>query len=151
MLSKIKPHQKLLSEFKSFAIKGNVIDMAVGIVIGVSFGKIVTSLVNDVIMPPIGILLSGVDFSKLEIPLGTPSRSAEPVAIKYGEFINTVIDFILVAAVIFMLVRVINRLKNTPEETPAETTKPCPECCSSIPIAAKRCPQCTSTQPANES
>jgi large conductance mechanosensitive channel len=126
----------MLKEFKEFAVKGNAIDMAVGLVIGAAFGKIVTSLVNDIIMPPIGLLLGKTDFSGLAIHLnGT--------AIKYGMFINAVLDFVIVAFAIFLVVKQINRLKKTPP--PAEpTAKDCPKCCSSIPIKATRCPCCTS-------
>lgn len=145
----LKPELKFMKDFKTFAMRGNVVDMAVGIIIGVSFGKIVTSLVEDVIMPPIGVLLGGVDFSKLQIPLGEPKPGADPVAIKYGHFINTIIDFLIVAFVIFLIVKVVNELKKIEQEIipppPAPvTTKNCPECLSAIPIKAKRCSQCTS-------
>ncbi len=127
----------MLKEFKEFAMKGNVIDMAVGIVIGAAFGKIVTSLVNDIIMPPIGLLLGKVDFSSLMLQFN------EKTAIKYGVFINNVLDFVIVAFAIFVVVKQINRLKKAPP--PADpTTKDCPKCCSSIPIKATRCPHCTS-------
>ena len=127
----------MLKEFKEFAVKGNAIDMAVGLVIGAAFGKIVTSLVNDIIMPPIGLLLGKVDFSTLAIHLN------EKTAIKYGVFINSLLDFIIVAFAIFLVIKQINLLKKTPP--PAEpTTKECPECCSTIPIKATRCLHCTS-------
>ena len=127
----------MIQEFRDFAIKGNAIDMAVGIVIGAAFGKIVTSLVNDIIMPPIGLLLGKVDFSSLKIPLN------ENAAIKYGVFINNVLDFAIVAFAIFLVIKQLNRLKKAPP--PADpTTKSCPKCCSTIPIKATRCPQCTS-------
>lgn len=127
----------MLKEFQEFAVKGNAIDMAVGIVIGAAFGKIVTSLVNDVIMPPIGLLLGRMDFSGLVVQLN------EKTAVKYGMFINTVLDFVIVAFAIFLVVKQINRLKKTPP--PADpTTKECPQCCSMIPIKALRCPHCTS-------
>lgn len=137
-------------EFKQFAMRGNVVDMAVGIIIGAAFGKIVSSLVNDVIMPPIGLLLGGVDFSELYINLsgGTyPSLAAAKEAgaatINYGVFLNTVLDFIIVAFAVFLLVRAVNRLAVKP--APAEsTTKDCPFCLSKIPIKATRCPFCTS-------
>ena len=126
----------MLKEFQEFAVKGNAIDMAVGIVIGAAFGKIVTSLVNDVIMPPIGLLLGRMDFSGLVVQLN------EKTAVKYGMFINTVLDFVIVAFAIFLVVKQINRLKKTPP--PADpTTKECPQCCSMIPIKALRCPHCT--------
>ena len=127
----------MLKEFQDFAVKGNAIDMAVGIVIGAAFGKIVTSLVNDIIMPPIGLLLGKVDFSSLMVQFN------EKTAIKYGVFINNVLDFVIVAFAIFLVVKQLNRLKKAPP--PADpTTKDCPKCCSSIPIKATRCPHCTS-------
>jgi large conductance mechanosensitive channel len=127
----------MLKEFKDFAVKGNAIDMAVGIVIGAAFGKIVTSLVNDIIMPPIGMLLGKVDFSGLVLQFN------EKTAIKYGVFINNILDFVIVAFAIFLVVKQVNRLKKAPP--PADpTTKDCPKCCTSIPIKASRCPHCTS-------
>ena len=127
----------MLKEFKEFAVKGNAIDMAVGLVIGAAFGKIVTSLVNDIIMPPIGLLLGKMDFSSLAIQLN------EKTAIKYGLFINNLIDFVIVAFAIFLVIKQINRLKKAPPP-PEPSTKDCPKCCSSIPIKAVRCPHCTS-------
>ena len=146
----------MLKEFKEFALRGNVVDMAVGIIIGAAFASIVTSLVNDVIMPPIGLLLGGVDFANFFILLkeGAPAgpyaaladaQAAGAVTINYGAFINTVISFLIVAFVIFLLIRNINRMKREEEAPPAEpTTKECPYCLSTIPINATRCPQCTS-------
>ncbi len=130
----------MIQEFKSFATRGNVADMAVGIIIGAAFGRIVSSLVSDVIMPPIGLLLGGVDFSGLSLTL---KDAAPPVLIKYGVFINTVIDFLIVAFAIFLLIKGMNRLKKPPEAPAAPTTKDCPECRMSIPIDAKRCGHCT--------
>jgi large conductance mechanosensitive channel len=109
---------KLVQEFKTFAMKGNVVDMAVGIIIGAAFGKIVTSLVNDVIMPPIGLLVGGIDFGSLSISLG------DGVVIKYGIFINTIIDFIIVAFAIFMMIKALNKLKKKEEEAPAAPPVP---------------------------
>lgn len=131
----------MLKEFRDFALKGNVLDMAVGIIIGVAFGAIVTSLVSDILMPPIGMLLGGMDFSALAWDLtGTGAAT-----IKYGAFINAVLNFIIVAFVMFMLVRVFTRMKRKKEEAPGEpTTKECPFCRSAIAIAATRCPHCTS-------
>jgi large conductance mechanosensitive channel len=126
----------LWKEFKDFAVKGNAIDMAVGIVIGAAFGKIVSSLVNDVIMPPIGMLLGQVDFSSLAVHLN------DKTAIKYGAFINNVLDFLIVAFAIFLVIKQINHFKKAPPAEP--TTKDCPKCCTSIPIKASRCPNCTS-------
>jgi len=133
----------MLKEFKEFAMRGNVVDMAVGIIIGAAFGKIISSLVKDVIMPPIGMLLGGIDFSNFMIVLKEATADAPAVAIKYGVFINTVIDFIIVAFAIFMVIRGINRMKKKEEAQPAEpTTKQCPECLSEIPIKAIRCAYC---------
>lgn len=137
-------------EFREFAMKGNVIDLAVGIIIGAAFGKIVTSLVNDVIMPPIGLLLGKVDFSSLYINLSgqefaTLKEAVDAGApiIQYGAFINNVIDFLIVAFVIFLVVKQINRLKK--EEPAAEPDKKdCPYCKSEVAISATRCPFCTS-------
>ena len=142
----------MLKEFKAFAMRGNVLDMAIGIIIGVAFGKIVTSFVNDVVMPPIGLLLGKVDFSNLFIDLSGKSyatlaeaKAAGAATVKYGVFLNTVIDFIIVAFAIFLLVRQINRMKRQPEVAPAPpTTKECPYCLSSIAIKATRCSHCTS-------
>jgi len=135
----------MLREFKEFAMRGNVVDMAVGIVIGGAFGKIVSSLVNDIIMPPIGMLLGRMDFSNLAITLKEKSAAAEAVSIKYGVFINTMLDFIVVAFAIFIVIKQMNRLQRKPAEAPAEpTTKDCPKCFSTISVKATRCPHCTS-------
>ena len=149
----------MLKEFKEFVLRGNVVDMAVGIIIGVAFAAIVTSLVNDVVMPPIGLLLGGMDFSNLFIlledgsPAGpyaslTDAQGASAVTINYGLFINAVISFLIVALVIFLLVRTINRMRREEEAPPAEpTTQECPYCRSTIPVEAVRCPYCTSQLP----
>jgi len=142
----------MLKEFKEFTMRGHVLDMAIGIVIGVAFGKIVTSFVNDVVMPPIGLLLGKVDFSNLFIDLSGKSyatlaeaKAAGAATVKYGLFLNTVVDFVIVAFVIFLLIRQINRMKRQPEAAPAApTTKECPYCLSSIAIKATRCSHCTS-------
>ena len=135
----------MLKEFKEFAMRGNVVDMAVGIIIGAAFGKIVSSFVKDVIMPPIGLLLGNVDFSHLAITLQEKTATAEAVTIKYGVFINTVLDFIIVAFAIFIVIKQMNRFKKQEEAPTAEpTTKECPKCFTAIPIRAKRCPNCTS-------
>jgi large conductance mechanosensitive channel len=139
-----------LNDFKEFAVRGNVVDMAVGIIIGAAFGKIIDSAVKDVIMPPIGRLLGGVDFKQLYINLGDKTFETLELAekagaplIKYGAFINSVVDFTIVAFVIFVMVRMINNLKKQP--APADpTTKECPHCLSLIPIKATRCAHCTS-------
>jgi len=144
----------MLNEFKAFAMRGNVVDMAVGIIIGAAFGAIVKSLVDDVIMPPIGMLMGNVDFSNLYFVLKEGAAAVAPyasladakkagaVTINYGVFINSVISFLIVAFAVFMLIRNINRLK---QEAPVEaTTKECPFCASPIPLKATRCPLCTS-------
>jgi large conductance mechanosensitive channel len=127
----------MLGEFREFAVKGSAVDMAVGIIIGGAFGKIVSSLVNDVIMPPVGMLLGQVDFSTLAIVLN------EKTTIKYGVFLNNVLDFIIVAFCIFLVVKQLNRLRQGPPSEP--TTKTCPQCLSTIPIKAVRCAHCTSS------
>ena len=133
----------IIDEFKKFAMKGNVLDMAVGIIIGTAFGKLVSSLVNEVIMPPIGLLLGNVDFSKLAITIKEATAGSEAVSIKYGVFINTVLDFLIVAFALFIVIKQMNRLKKK-EEAPQATTKECSRCFSVIPLKATRCPNCTS-------
>mgnify|MGYP001813108636 FL=1 len=140
----------MLQEFKKFAMRGNVVDMAVGIVIGAAFGKIVSSFVKDVLMPPIGKLMGNVDFSNLFINLGDGSyetlaaaREAGAASINYGVFVNTVLDFVIVAFAIFMVIKAMNRLK-TQELPEPPNTKSCPHCISDIPVAATRCKFCTS-------
>ena len=149
----------MLKEFKEFTLRGNVIDMAVGIIIGAAFGTIVKSLVNDIIMPPIGLLLGDVDFASLFILLksGSPAapyvsladaQAAGAVTINYGLFVNAVVSFLIVALVMFLLIRNMNRMKREEEAPPAEpTTKECPYCLSTIPIKASRCAHCTSQLP----
>ena len=146
----------MLKEFKEFAMRGNVVDMAVGIIIGAAFGTIVKSLVADVIMPPIGLLLGNVDFSNLFIilkqgatagPFATiaEAQKAGAVTINYGMFANTVISFLIVAFAVFLLIRALNKLQREEEAPPEEpTTKDCPHCLSTIPIKATRCGHCTS-------
>jgi large conductance mechanosensitive channel len=141
-----------LKEFKEFAMRGNMIDLAIGIIIGVAFTSIVNSLVNDIIMPPIGMLIGKVDFANLFLSLdGTTyasldaAKAAGAATFNYGLFINSVINFLIVAFVVFLLVRAINRMARKPEPAPAEpTTKECPYCISNIPLKATRCPNCTS-------
>jgi large conductance mechanosensitive channel len=140
----------MLKEFKEFAMRGNVLDMAVGIIVGAAFGRIITSLVNDVLMPPIGLILGKVDFSSLFINLsGTPyptladAKKAGAAVMAYGAFLNTILDFVIVAFVIFLLIKQVNRL-NKPAPAAAPATKDCPFCLSAIPIKATRCPHCTS-------
>lgn len=135
----------MLKEFKQFAMRGNVVDMAVGIIIGAAFGKIVSSLVNDVIMPPIGYMIGGIDFSDLVITIREATAEAAAVTINYGTFINVVIDFVIVAFAIFMVIKGMNKLKRKEEApAPAPTTRECPFCMTSIAIKATRCPACTS-------
>jgi large conductance mechanosensitive channel len=148
----------MLKEFKDFAMRGNVIDMAVGIIIGASFGAIIKSLVANILMPPIGLLLGDVDFANLFIVMkegSTPApyltlalaQEAGAVTLNYGLFINSIISFLIVAFAMFLLIRSLNRLNQKEEEAappPAPTTKECPYCMTTIPIKAVRCPHCTS-------
>jgi large conductance mechanosensitive channel len=148
----------MFAEFKKFIMRGNVVDLAVGVIIGAAFGKIVTSLVNDIIMPPIGLLLGNVDFTNLYavlksgdavIPKGTSLTEAQAMAgvvtWNYGLFINNIINFLIVALAIFLLVKAVNRMSVKPAPVAASpTTKECPQCFTQIPIKAKRCPNCTS-------
>lgn len=142
----------MVKEFKEFAMRGNVVDMAVGIIIGGAFGKIVSSLVSDVIMPPVGVMMGGVDFSKLAITVKAATVDAAGAAvpavlISYGKFINVVIDFVIIAFCIFMMIKAMNALKKKEAPAPAAvpTTKDCPQCLMPVPISAKRCGHCTST------
>ncbi len=144
----------MLKEFREFAVKGSVIDMAVGIIIGAAFGKIVSSLVSDVIMPPIGLLLGNVDFTNIFFTLKdgvakagpyatlTDAQAAGAVTLNAGLFLNTVVSFLIVALCVFALVKAVNNLRR--EAPPAPTTKPCPYCCSAVDLKATRCPNCTS-------
>ena len=142
----------MFKEFKTFATRGNVVDLAVGVIIGASFGKIVSSLVSDIIMPPIGMLIGRVDFRNLFVALNRQSyasladaQKAAAPTINYGIFLNTILEFVIVAFAVFLLVRQINRLVPPPATAPADPPKTCPFCASQIPVAAKRCPFCTST------
>ena len=139
----------MLKEFKDFALRGNVLDLAIGIIIGGAFGKIITSLVNDIIMPPIGLLLGKVDFSSLYINLSgkaysslSEAQAAGAATINYGSFLNTVIDFLIVAFIIFLIIRQVNRI--SPKPAAKVTTRECPHCYSQISLKADRCPNCTS-------
>jgi len=140
----------MLKEFKEFAMRGNVLDMAVGIIIGAAFGKIITSFVGDILLPPIGLLLGKVDFSSLFLNISGKSydnlaaaKAAGAATLNYGFFLNAVVDFLIVAFVVFLLVRQVNRWK-TPAPAAAPSTKDCSYCCTAVPIKATRCPHCTS-------
>ena len=143
--------KKLLLEFKEFALRGNVLDMAIGIIIGAAFGKIVTSLVNDVLMPPIGLLIGRVNFQDLYInmsgrqyPSLEAARAAGAPTINYGAFINTLFDFIIAAIAVYLLVRAANHIKRQVVRDAEPTHKKCPYCISTISLEASRCPHCTS-------
>jgi large conductance mechanosensitive channel len=139
----------MLQEFKEFALRGNVLDLAIAVVIGAAFGNIVSSFVSDILMPPIGLLLGNVDFSNLFINLSgrryeslAAAQEAGAATINYGLFINTIIDFVIIAFALFLIVRQVNRLQRQ-EEPEEPTTKECPYCLSTIPVGATRCPHCT--------
>jgi large conductance mechanosensitive channel len=153
VLNQLKFHlpggTSMFKEFKEFAMRGNVMDMAVGIIIGAAFGKIITSFVTDVLMPPIGLLMGGADFTNYFVSLSGqtfPSLAAAKEAgaptINYGVFLNTVIDFLIVAFAIFLIIRQLNKLKRE-APAPAPTQRECPQCLSSIPLKARRCAHCT--------
>jgi large conductance mechanosensitive channel len=143
----------MLKDFKAFVMRGNVLDLAVAVIMGASFGKVVTSLVDDIIMPPLGLLLGKVDFSSLFVSLtGTTyaslaeAQAAGAPTLNYGVFIKALVDFLIVALVMFLMIRAVSRAQKgkAPEAPPAPTTKECPFCCSTISLKATRCPQCTS-------
>jgi large conductance mechanosensitive channel len=142
----------MMSDFKKFIARGNVVDLGVAVIMGGAFGAIVTSLVNDVVMPPIGLILGHVDFKELFFPLDGKSyatlaaaKAAAAPVIAYGTFLNTIINFTIIAFVVFLMVNQVSKLQRKPEVAPAApTTKDCPFCCTAIPIPAKRCPNCTS-------
>jgi large conductance mechanosensitive channel len=140
----------MLAEFKKFIMRGNVLDLAVGVIIGAAFGKIVASLVGDILMPIIGLALGKIDFSSLFVSLNgetyanlAAAKAAKAPTLNYGLFLNTCIEFLIVAFAIFMVIKVVNRFQK-PAPAAAPTTKDCPQCCTAIPLAAKRCPACTS-------
>jgi large conductance mechanosensitive channel len=137
----------MIKDFKAFIARGNVLDLAVAVIIGAAFGAVVTSMVNDMVMPPIGLALGGVDFKDLFVPLNGQSyptlaaaKTAGAPVLAYGQFLNTVINFLIIAFVIFLIVRMASKF----QKAPAATTKDCGFCATSIPIQAKRCPNCTS-------
>jgi large conductance mechanosensitive channel len=140
----------MLKEFKAFVMKGNVLDLAVAVIIGAAFGAIVVSLVNDIVMPPIGMLLGHMDFKELFVSLNgqtyptlAAAKAAAAPVLAYGQFLNTVINFLIIALVIFVIVRAAGKMQK-PVAAAAPTTKDCPFCCTPIPVPAKRCPHCTS-------
>jgi large conductance mechanosensitive channel len=142
----------MLKEFKAFAMRGNVLDLAVGVIIGTAFGKIVGSLVDDVLMPVLGLFVGRVDFSNLFVTLGggtfatlAEAKKAGAATLNYGLFLNAVIQFLIVAFAIFLVVKQVNRFQAPPPPAPAPATKDCPFCATAIPIAAKKCPHCTSS------
>lgn len=146
----------MMKDFKEFVMRGNVLDLAVAVIIGAAFGAIVTSMVNDIVMPPIGLLLGKVDFKDLFVSLNGqtyPSLAAAKAAgapvLAYGQFLNTVINFLIISFVIFIAIRQVGRFQKKPAPA-APTTKDCPQCCTAIPLAAKRCPNCTSQLVASE-
>jgi large conductance mechanosensitive channel len=136
--------KQTFNEFKAFAMKGNVVDLAVGVIIGSAFGKIVSSLVADIIMPPLGLLMGGVDFANKEFILKAATDSAPAVVLRYGVFINSVIDFIIISFAIFMVIKQLGKLKKQ-DMPPEPNTKDCPFCFTNISIKATKCPNCTSS------
>lgn len=149
--------KKMINDFKAFVLRGNVVDLAVGVIIGSSFGAIVTSLVKDILMPPIGVLLGNVDFGNLFLQLNpnkvtlapgstlAAAQEAGAVTWNYGAFINAIITFLIIALAVFFVVKLVNKLQKSKEEAPSEPTeKECPFCCTKIPVNATRCPHCTS-------
>jgi large conductance mechanosensitive channel len=133
-----------VKEIKEFALKGNMVDLAIGVIIGTAFGKVVSSLVSDILMPPIGMLLGGVDFSALSLKLSLPGSTSAPIEVKYGLFINTLIDFLIIAVVIFLVMKGMNKLRIIPAKASLPVTKNCPECLMEVPIDAKKCGHCCS-------
>jgi large conductance mechanosensitive channel len=142
----------MFSEFKKFVMRGNVMDLAIGVIIGAAFGKIVASLVSDILMPVVGLALGKLDFSNLFVSLNgntyatlEEAKKAAAPTLNYGLFLNVVIEFLIVAFVIFIIVKQVNRFQKPAAAAAAPATKDCPQCCTAIPLAAKRCPACTST------
>ncbi len=133
----------VVKEFKEFAMRGSVLDLAIGIIIGGAFGKVVSSMVSDVLMPPIGVLIGGVDFSAFGLTLKAAVDKTPAAVLKYGVFFNNIIDFTIVAFAVFLIVKAVNRMKRKAEVPPAPTSKLCPECFMTIPLEAKRCGHCT--------
>lgn len=142
--TKRNSQMKIIKEFKEFAMRGSVLDLAIGIIIGGAFGKVVSSVVNDLLMPPLGVIMGGVDFGFLGITLRDATTTHPAAVFRYGVFINNLIDFTIVTFAIFLLIKAVNRMKRGDEVKPAPITKVCPECAMSIPIEARRCGYCTS-------
>ncbi|MEX2514824.1 MAG: large-conductance mechanosensitive channel protein MscL [Candidatus Paceibacterota bacterium] len=136
---------KIIDEFKEFAIRGNAIDLAVGIIIGAGFSKIVTSLVEDVIMPPIGILVGDIDFTNLDLVIRSAGDGTEAVTINYGTFISTIFEFAVIAFSVFLVIRYINKLKRADDDTAEAPVRKCDHCKEPIADEASRCPHCTAT------
>ena len=134
--------ETMLKEFREFAMRGNVMDMAVGVIIGGAFGKIVGSFINDVVMPPLGLLMGNADFSDYMVTLKAGEGVAKAVTLNYGKFVTAVLDFMILAFVIFMMIRMVNKLKREPAPAPAVPERLCPECRMPIPQDAKRCGHC---------
>ena len=140
-----KPYRRVMSwlkEIKEFALKGSMVDLAIGVIIGAAFGKVVSSLVADIIMPPLGLLLGHMDFSNLSLKMKLPGSEAAPVELRYGSFINNLIDFAIVALAIFFIIKLMNRLRPGPVVEPK--TRECPECLMEVPVKAKKCGHCCS-------
>jgi large conductance mechanosensitive channel len=133
----------LIKEFKEFALRGNMVDLAIGVIIGAAFGKVVSSLVADIIMPPIGLIVGGIDFSALSFKMHVPGSIQPPVEVKYGTFLNNLIDLLIISGVIFLVIKGMNSLRKNEEPAPTKET-PCPECKMAIPIKAKKCGHCCS-------
>ena len=135
----------IVKEFKEFALRGNMVDLAIGVIIGAAFGKVVSSLVNDLLMPIIGLIIGGIDFSHLSLKLHFPGTTQAPVEVKYGLFLNNVLDLLIVAAAIFLVIKVMNRFRRKQEAKVEEVmaaTKECPDCAMAIPAKAKKCCHC---------
>lgn len=132
----------IIKEFKEFALKGNMVDLAIGVIIGASFNKVISSLVSDITMPILGLFTGGIDFSQQAFQLHLPGTLKPPVEVKYGSFINNIIDFLIIAVVIFIVIKAMNRLRSKPKKVEA-TEKKCPLCCMAIPVEAKKCGHCT--------
>jgi len=132
------------NEFKTFALKGSMVDLAIGVIIGTEFGKVISSLVSDIIMPPIGLLIGNMDFSQLSVKMHLPGSAAPPVDWKYGAFLNNVLEFVIIAAAIFLVIKLMNSMRKKQEKEAGPKTQECPECRMSIPADARKCGHCCS-------